>query len=302
MQLSILFRSTLFCIGALTAFDVRADLSPKQTRKLIAHMAGFELPGSAVRVKRISSISAESAEATADIETALRLEKNGLGQWRVREIRTGPNQWEEIELIAAAIKAEVPPDSCHAHDLLAAAPNVAEPSVRRARCLVANLFNVSLPSDAVRIKKVSLLDVPLVSHPSALVVAVVRVELRLVNDGKNGWRVSELRSGNRDWANLETITGAVNEVKRKRGEAELASIAKALEAFRIEHGFYVASDKQPTLIDYLSPRYLSPIIRLDPWHRPYQYQGEGDHFTLRSTGPDGKENTADDIVLARFSR
>jgi len=302
MQLSNLFRTTLLCIGALTAFDVRAALSPKQTQKLIARMAGFELPASAVRVKRVSSISAESAEATADIETALRLEKNGQGQWRVREIRTGPNQWEEIEIISAAIKADVPQDSCHAPDLLAAAPNAADPGVRRARCLIANLFAVPLPSDAVRIKQVSLLDVPLVSHPSALVVAVVRVDLRLVNDTKNGWRVSEFRSGNRDWANLETITGAVNEVKQKRVQAELASIAKALEAFRIEHGFYVASDKQPTLIDYLSPRYLSPIIRLDPWHRPYQYQGAGDHFTLRSTGPDGKENTADDIVLARFSR
>ncbi len=299
MQLSILFRSTLFCIVALTAFDVRADLSARQARKLIARMPGFELPGRAVRVKRISPINAASAEVTAEIETALRLEKNEQGQWSVREIRTGPNQWEEIEVIAAAVKADVPAASCHASDLLAAAPNVTDPSVKRARCLIANLLNVQLPSDAVRIKQVSLLDVPMVSRPSALVVAVVQIDLRLVNDSKTGWRVSELRTGNRDWANLEAITGAVNETKRKRAQAELELIAKALEAFRIERGFYVASDKQPTLIDYLSPRYLSPIIRLDPWHRPYQYQGERDHFTLRSTGPDGKENTADDIVLAR---
>ena len=75
-------------------------------------------------------------------------------------------------------------------------------------------------------------------------------------------------------------------------------MAKALEAFRRDRGTFVVSDSHPVAIDFLSPRYLARVIRVDPWHQPYKYQGERDHFTLRSTGPDRKDNTPDDIELA----
>jgi hypothetical protein len=52
------------------------------------------------------------------------------------------------------------------------------------------------------------------------------------------------------------------------------------------------------LIDHLSPKYLIRVIRVDPWHRPYQYDGQQDHYSLRSLGPDGKPNTPDDIVVS----
>ena len=80
--------------------------------------------------------------------------------------------------------------------------------------------------------------------------------------------------------------------------ADLESIARALELFRGERGFYVVSDKHPVAVDHLNPRYLPRIIRVDPWHQPYKYDGQRDHFTLRSSGPDGKDNTADDIRIA----
>src|SRR5205085_1044204 len=28
-----------------------------------------------------------------------------------------------------------------------------------------------------------------------------------------------------------------------------------------------------TLLDHLSPRYLKRVIRIDPWHNPYRYEG-----------------------------
>jgi hypothetical protein len=52
------------------------------------------------------------------------------------------------------------------------------------------------------------------------------------------------------------------------------------------------------LIDHLSPHYLARVIRVDPWHRPYQYDGQQDRYSLRSFGPDGKPNTPDDIVVS----
>jgi hypothetical protein len=119
---------------------------------------------------------------------------------------------------------------------------------------------------------------------------------------KGGWRVAELRTGNRDWVKLEPLIAAVNLEKQKRARSELELIAEALEEFRKDRGFYVVSDDQGVAIDHLSPRYLARVIRLDPWHKPYGYQGQRDHFTLRSAGPDGKRDTSDDIELAGPSR
>jgi hypothetical protein len=66
-------------------------------------------------------------------------------------------------------------------------------------------------------------------------------------------------------------------------------------------GFFVISDQYAVLID-LHPRYLSHVIGIDSWQHPYRYQGERDHFTVRSVGPDGKVNTDDDIVVSGSKR
>ena len=91
---------------------------------------------------------------------------------------------------------------------------------------------------------------------------------------------------------------SANETKAMQARGELDAIARALVAFRTERQSYVASDSHAVLIDYLSPRFLSRVLRLDPWHQPYQYRGERESFTLRSFGPDRKENTDDDIVVS----
>jgi len=101
---------------------------------------------------------------------------------------------------------------------------------------------------------------------------------------------------------VEVVPAAVDQVKRNVAAEELNTVAHALEVFRHDRGSFVISDKHSVLIDHLSPQYLVRIIRLDPWHNPYLYQGEREHFILRSAGPDGKPNTADDIVVTDSSR
>jgi len=253
-------------------------------------------------VKGMSKTGDSSAEVNAEIEIPFRMEQDQLGRWRVAEIRTGPNQWEGIELIASALKADMPSNACNAPAFVATAADAKDPSVKRARCLLASLFSVQLPSDALRIKDLSALNLPLASSPSALVVAVVQVTVRFVNDKQIGWHVSAVRTGSSQWLNLEKLVVAVNEEKNRQARADMEAIARALEAYRTERGMYLAADKHSVLMDHLSPRYLSRVIGLDPWHRPYRYQGEASHFRLSSAGPDGKENTADDIVLAGPSR
>ncbi len=94
---------------------------------------------------------------------------------------------------------------------------------------------------------------------------------------------------------------ALNSEKTARARAELESIATALESYRREHGFYLESKSEAALIDNLNPRYLARVIRVDPWHQPYQYEGARAGFVLRSTGPDGKPDTADDVTVASRS-
>jgi hypothetical protein len=171
-----------------------------------------------------------------------------------------------------------------------------DPSVRRARCLLGDLLGLEVPSDALRIQTVAPMAVPMATQPSATVVAWVRVDARLMQT-PSGWQVSELRTGNRDWVKLEPLIASLHREKQNRARAELETMAAALEKFRRERGFYVVSDKQATAIDYLSPRYLPRVIRIDPWHQPYLYLGARDHFTLRSSGPDGKPDTPDDLSV-----
>ena len=291
----------LFCLTASSVDAARGELSPNQARKLIARMPGFELKSSAVRVRTIRSIDAATAEASVEIATVFRLEKGDLQQWRVLEFRTGQDQWQGIEFIMRALKIEESANPCDVAEMAVRQKQPADPTIKRARCLLAELLAVPLPSDDVRIKAVSSMALPLGSKPSATVEAVVTAAFRLRKEAQ-GWRVSSVRTGTRDWVDPEVILNAVNAAKTASARTELESIAKALEDFRSQRGSYVESKSQTVLVDFLSPRYLSRVIRLDPWRRPYLYEGTRDHFALSSTGPDGKANTSDDIVLSGPNR
>lgn len=274
---------------------MRANLTAKQARTAFTRMAGFELKSSSVRVKSVYAGNAEEAEVSAEIKTIFKFAQDQQGRWRVAEIRTGQDRWEEIELIANALRTQVVTDGCVAPDPPARGSMAIDPSAKRARCLLGSLLGVETPSDAVRIQEIGPMSVPL-SQAVATVVAWVRVDARLLND-KTGWRVTEMRTGTRDWVKLEPLIVALDEEKQKKARAEMESIAQALEKYRKDRGFYVVSDSQAVAIDHLSPRYLAQVIRVDPWHQRYKYRGDRDRFTLRSAGPDGKTDTSDDIQL-----
>ena len=164
-------------------------------------------------------------------------------------------------------------------------------SPSEARKLIANLAGIKLPSNAVRVREVS----PMGS--SALVVAQVETAFRFVKGADGKWRVAEIRTGDNRWEDVEQLVRAVNSEKAARARAELETLATALEGFRRERGFYVVAKDEGALVDHLNPRYLARVIRIDPWHKPYLYEGERDSYTLRSAGADGKENTPDDVII-----
>ena len=281
---------TVILLTIAGAISARADLNQKQARKAVQTMGGWSLPGSAVRLQ-IRSNGAETAEVSAEIETVFRL-RLYQGHWQLREIRTGSDHWERLEVIGRAAKVELPEGECDTRSTLAT-----ELTTKRARCLVASLFGVALPSDDVRIKEIDPFGLSIGSESTALVTALVRVDFRLARDS-GGWHVSEFKSGTRNWVNVANLPAAIDEVKRTAASEDLSTIAKALGDYRRDRGYFVVSDKESVLIDHLSPRYLARVIRVDPWFRPYQYEGQQDRYSLRSLGPDGKPNTPDDVVVA----
>jgi len=286
----------VFVVALLTPIHARADLNQKQARKIIQTMAGWSLPSDSVRIRSVKSNSAESAEINAEIEAVFRLTQRE-GQWRLSEIRTGQDRWERLEIVARAAKAELPASECDPLPQFGRASPASELTTKRARCLIASLLGVSLPSDDVRIKEISPFGLSLGPESTALAVALVRVDFRLARDAK-AWHVAEFKSGGRDWVNVSDVPAAMDQIKRSAAAEELSVVAAALEKFRRERGYFVVSDKESVLIDHLSPKFLIRVIRMDPWQRPYQYDGQQARYSLRSLGPDGKPNTPDDIVVS----
>lgn len=282
----------LFCGVVLSCgTETRADINQKDARRALQNVLGWSLPSDDVHIQSVRSSGAESAEVSAEIQTVFRL-RLFEEHWQLREVRTGQDRWDRLDVIARAAGAELPASECEGSLQLAT-----DLTTKRARCLVANLFGVALPSDDVRIKEISPFGLSIGSESAALVVAFVRADFRLVRDAKR-WRVAEFKSGNRDWVNVAGLAAAIDQVKRTAATEELSTIAKALADFRRDRGSFVVSESEAVLIDHLSPRYLPRVIRVDPWHRPYQYEGQPDHYSLRSLGPDGKPNTPDDVVVS----
>ena len=168
-------------------------------------------------------------------------------------------------------------------------------SPKEARKLIARMAGINLPSDAVRVKSVSSLG------NSAVVVAQVETAFRFVHENDK-WRVAEIRTGDRNWENVDSLVHALNVEKTSRVRAELETIATALEAFKHERGGYLESKSEAQLIDFLSPRYLARVIRVDAWQQPYEYEGSRNSYVLRSAGPDRKPNTADDITRSSLNQ
>jgi Type II secretion system (T2SS), protein G len=296
MRRNVLFLTAAFVLAMSFPLQARADLSQKEARKVLRTMGGWSLPGSAVRIRSINSNSAESAEATAEIQTVFRLRLRD-GRWELREIRTGPERWERLEVIARAVNADLPAGECDAPSQFVRTKSASDLTAKRARCLVASLLGVALPSDDVRIKEVSHFGLSLGPESSALIVALIQANFRLTRDA-GGWHVAGFKTGNREWVDVSGLSVAMDQVKRSAANEELSTIAKALGDFRRERGHFVVSDKESVLIDHLSPRYLPRVIRVDPWARPYQYEGQQDRYSIRSFGPDGKPNTSDDIIVS----
>ena len=308
--------AALSCAHAAAAPTMTAAekaIKKDDARKLIAAASLLDINKQAVTIREISP----PATVLAVVKLGFRFARDASGNWRAVEVRTGDRQWEPLDLLARALGGEAAASAAAARaELDAFAAELAALGKNRSaapesdapeRSAAGNDDNKNQPPRELRRGALSVKD-PLAAAlpPSGSSSAVVELEVEtsadFVRDARGRWQVARLRVGGgagRSFEAFDAFERALNTEKGARARADLESLAAALEAYRRERGFYVVAETASALVDHLNPRYTAAFTRFDPWHRPYEYAGTRERFTLRSLGPDGKANTADDVTIGK---
>jgi Type II secretion system (T2SS), protein G len=293
---------TLAVLFSLLAPPVFSQKKPKpalkqsEARRVIAATPGFSLRTGAVKIREISPAGTEPVSVTAEVTEALSLarvedervpQKGGVfkaKRWRAVEFRTGDRAWEEFDSLAGAAGAERVEAARRAIEEL-----VAEFDARTREAKGEKVEPIT--RGPLTIKQLSAMG------STAVAEVVVEATFRLSKDERGRRRVYEIVLGGETIDDLASIRQRLDARKAALARTDLAVLRDALEAFRAERGFYVVAKDSVVLLDHLSPRYLKHLVRIDPWHNPYRYEGTASAYTLASDGPDGKPNTPDDVTL-----
>jgi general secretion pathway protein G len=102
------------------------------------------------------------------------------------------------------------------------------------------------------------------------------------------------------------VVGRTEQAKVTAARADInGGIKSALGQFEVDNGYFPKSLQdlitQPSNAkNWHGPYFDPPKLPIDPWGNPYIYYYPGKHnagaYDLLSVGPDGKENTEDDIA------
>jgi len=325
-----------FVFLLLPFVPARAQKRPKpalkqsEARLVVAATPGFKLKKSAVRIKEISAAGESPVTVVADVTEAVRFasvederapQTGGVfkqKRWRAVEFRTGDRSWEEFDAVASSpLGAERVEAARRALEEIVTEfeSRQAEAGARKEASQSKDAGEESQGGDAKgkkkkrKSKEKAVKVEPLTRGPltikqlntllsSAVAEVTVEATFRLAKDDSGKWRVSDISVGDASVGDLAALWRSADAPKVARARADLGALRDALEAFRRERGFYVVASDSATLMDHLSPRYIKQIIRLDPWHNPYRYNGTTDSYTLASDGADGKPGTADDVTLS----
>lgn len=115
---------------------------------------------------------------------------------------------------------------------------------------------------------------------------------------------------------IGTIAGLVGvrvfdrleQAKMEAAKTQMSSMKSALDLFKLDNGFYPLTQQglQALVVPPQTGRmvgnfriggYLnSDEVPPDPWDNPYGYVSDGMVYQIWSNGPDGREQTPDDII------
>jgi hypothetical protein len=129
-------------------------------------------------------------------------------------------------------------------------------------------------------------------------IAETRLKTAFRLEKVNGeWLVREVRIGHGQWEKVTNLEAALGAVKLEETQETLNRLAAAVTKYREITGNLPSFKDFVELSDQLTPKYLSPLIRLDSWRQPlHAERPNADSILLRSAGPDGKPGTSDDLT------
>jgi hypothetical protein len=162
---------------------------------------------------------------------------------------------------------------------------------------------VGMNGGAMRESDVDIVKVHQISGSEAIAETRARVAFRFKNDD-NAWRVREMRIGHGQWESVENIERALNQVKTEETKELLARIAGAIQKYSEANQRFPAFKDFVDLSDQLSPGFMTPLVRLDAWQKPFEASMPGSegsesgyNILIRSAGPDGIMGNRDDIEI-----
>jgi hypothetical protein len=142
---------------------------------------------------------------------------------------------------------------------------------------------------------VDVLNIMQVSRSEAIVETKLRTAFRMEKVG-DSWVVREVRIGRSQWEKVSNLGRALEMIRIEETRKMLDRVVAAIIKYRESKGSWPAFKDYVSLSDVLSPTYLTPLIRLDAWRKPFEASFQNSNtILLRSAGPDGKFGTSDDI-------
>ena len=156
---------------------------------------------------------------------------------------------------------------------------------------------ISIPQEALEKEDVEVVEVSQTSGSEAIVETKLKTAFRLERvHGK--WEVREVRLGHGQWEKVSNLEETLGRVRIEETQKLLDQLAVSIQLYRKGNGALPEFKDYISLSDLLSPRFMTPLIRLDAWRRPFGAERQKNSIILWSVGPDGISGSADDIRKA----
>ncbi|MBN1567053.1 MAG: hypothetical protein JXA73_04345 [Acidobacteria bacterium] len=155
---------------------------------------------------------------------------------------------------------------------------------------------VRMPQIILEKEDVEVLKVTRIGGSEAIAETRLKTAFR-IEKAKGEWVVREVRIGHGQWEKIDNLAAALESVKIDETKQMLEQIAEAIRKYQGTTGSLPVFRDYITLTDQLSPKYLTPLIRLDSWRHPLWAErlSSGD-IVVQSAGPDRRLGTKDDVL------
>jgi hypothetical protein len=160
--------------------------------------------------------------------------------------------------------------------------------------LARNLL-VGIPQEALEREDIEVVNISQISGSEAIAETTLKAAFRFERV-RGAWVVREVRLGHGQWEKVSNLVQALEAVKTEETRQQLDRIADAIQKYREANRADPVFGDYIGLSDQLSPKYLTPLIRLDAWNRPLDAARTDDSIMIRSAGPDGRFGTKDDLT------